>query len=126
MWLRRILLNNLMLAIRKTRAAGSLDPPPRNLEMSLEQSSARLESWLAAEHSSPSERAIRHEELFRLTRALAQLPESQRCALELKHLQDWSVEAIAREMGLSKSAVGGLLRRGMKKLREMMEEPRSN
>jgi RNA polymerase sigma-70 factor (ECF subfamily) len=65
---------------------------------------------------------IRHEELLLLSQALVQLPENQRTALELKHLQSWSVEAIARQMGLSKVAVGGLLRRGMKKLRQLMEE----
>jgi len=121
-WLRRILLNHLTEAMRKL---GTTAHQGRQaLETSLEQSSARLEAWLAADHSSPCEKAIRHEELLRLSQALLQLPPNQRTALELKHLQSWSVEAISRHMGLSKLAVGGLLRRGMKKLRELMEEPR--
>jgi DNA-directed RNA polymerase specialized sigma24 family protein len=37
-------------------------------------------------------------------------------------LQGWTVEAIARQMKRSKTAVGGLLRRGLKKLRETMKE----
>jgi RNA polymerase sigma-70 factor (ECF subfamily) len=123
-WLRRILLNHLSEALRKLGPTAQSRPPEQSLEKSLEQSSARLEAWLEADHSSPSEQAIRHEELLRLSQALGQLPESQRTALELKHLQSWSVEAIGHEMGLSKSAVGGLLRRGMKKLRELMEETR--
>jgi RNA polymerase sigma-70 factor (ECF subfamily) len=117
-WLRRILLNHLTEALRKFGPATGKGV----LENDLEQSSARLEMWLAAETSSPSEQAIRHEELVRLTAALAQLPDKQRTALELKHLQGWSVEAISRTLGLSKLAVGGLLRRGMKRLRELMEE----
>jgi RNA polymerase sigma-70 factor (ECF subfamily) len=123
-WLRRILLNHLREAMRKFGSAAQISTQQWSLQKSLEQSSARLEAWLASDHSSPSEQAIRHEELVRLSEALFQLPENQRMALELKHLQSWPVEAIARQMELSKSAVGGLLRRGMKKLRELMEEQR--
>jgi RNA polymerase sigma-70 factor (ECF subfamily) len=121
-WLRRILLNHLAEALRK-HGPPSQSAAESSLEKALEQSSARLEGWLMSDHSSPSEQAIRHEDLLRLSRALVQLPENQRAALELKHLQSWSVEAISQHMGLSKSAVGGLLRRGMKALRELMEEP---
>jgi RNA polymerase sigma-70 factor (ECF subfamily) len=123
-WLRRILFNHLTESLRKLGPTAPVRPSEQVLEKSLEQSSARLEAWLASEQSSPSEQAIRHEEVLQLSEALSQLPESQRTALELKHLQSWSVEAIGREMGLSKAAVGGLLRRGMKKLRELMEETR--
>jgi RNA polymerase sigma-70 factor (ECF subfamily) len=123
-WLRRILLNHLTAALRRFGTPAHQGTQEWFLEESMEESSARLEAWLASDHSSPSEQAVQHEELLHLAEALAQLPESQRMALELKHLQSWSVETIGRQMGLSKSAVGGLLRRGMKKLRELMEEPR--
>jgi RNA polymerase sigma-70 factor (ECF subfamily) len=123
-WLRRILLNHLAEALRKLGAARRNGTSERSLELALEQSSVRLEAWLASEHSSPSERASRHEDLLYLAEALEHLPATQRTAVELKHLQSWSVEAIAQQMGLSKAAVGGLLRRGMQALRERMEEPR--
>jgi len=121
-WLRSILLNHLAEALRKMGAVETRNIQESALARSLEQSSARLEEWLAADHSSPSQQAIQQEELLRLSGALAQLPENQRVALELKHLQSWSVEAISRYLGLSKAAIGGLLRRGMKNLRELMEE----
>jgi RNA polymerase sigma-70 factor (ECF subfamily) len=124
-WLRRVLLNYLAERLRKFGKAEANGTREVSLGQGLEQSSARLEEWLMAEHSSPSEKVVRHEELLLLAGALNQLPENQRTAVELKHLQSWSVEAIGRHMELSKSAIGGLLRRGMAKLRELMESPRS-
>ncbi|HTU22459.1 MAG TPA: sigma-70 family RNA polymerase sigma factor [Gemmataceae bacterium] len=122
-WLRSILANALIDVARKYGAQGRDVAAERSLETALYESSARLEQLLAADASSPEQHALREEELLRLADALAQLPEDQRTALELKHLGGYSVQAIAEEMGRSKTAIGGLLRRGMKRLREMLHEP---
>jgi hypothetical protein len=50
----------------------------RSPETALEQSSQRLGAWLAAEQSSPSQQAQRHEQAVRSADALAKLPEAQR------------------------------------------------
>jgi len=65
---------------------------------------------------------MRHEQLASLAKALAQLPDDQRTAVELHHLQGWSVARIAEQGGRSQAAVAGLLRRGLKKLRELLRE----
>lgn len=122
-WLRSILANTLIDVARKYGAQGRDVAAERSLEATLHESSARLEQWLVSDASSPAHHAVREEELLRLADSLAQLPEDQRMALELKHLGGYSVEAIAQEMGRSKTAIGGLLRRGMKRLREILHEP---
>jgi RNA polymerase sigma-70 factor (ECF subfamily) len=118
-YLRRMLANNLADLVRRWGAEGRDVHREQPLEAHVADSSARLANWLAADQSSPSQRAAREEELFALAEALAQLPEDQRLAVELKHLQGLSVAQIAAAMQRSETAVGGLLRRGLKRLREL-------
>jgi RNA polymerase sigma-70 factor (ECF subfamily) len=117
-WLRRILANNLADAVRKYHREVPLD----GIEKAMNDSSARLEAWLSAEQSSPSEQAMREERLLRLADALAQLPEDQRTAVELHHLKDESVQEIGLRLSRTEASVAGLLRRGLKKLREILKE----
>jgi RNA polymerase sigma-70 factor (ECF subfamily) len=119
-WLRRILHNTLADALRHFGAQAR----DLYLERSLEDSSALLEQWLAANDSSPSERAVRHEDLLRLAEALAQLPPDQRTAVELMHLKGHSVDEVSKIMDRSATSVGGLLRRGMSTLRELLAKGR--
>ena len=77
-WLRAILANHLALALRKFGPKGG--GRVRSLQEDLDRSSARLEGFLAADHSSPSERVIRSEQSVHLAMALAKLPEDQRTA----------------------------------------------
>lgn len=117
-WLRRILANTLVDAARKYgREHGRL----RSLEYDLEQSSARLEAWLAADQASPSELLQGQERVLSLVQALAQLPEDQRTAIELHHLHEGSVSDIAAQMERTEASVAGLLRRGLARLRELLQ-----
>ena len=119
-WLRRALAHNLTDEVRKLRTAGRDMAREQPLEAAMECSSARLEAWLAADQTSPSQRAVRQEQLLRLAESLARLPEDQRTAVELHHLRGYAVAEVARQMGRSDGAVGALLVRGLKKLREWL------
>ncbi len=92
-------------------------------DRSLDDSAARLEEWLAAVQSSPSQRASKHEQLARLAHALAGLPENKRRAVELRHLKRHSLAETASIMGISPPAAAGLLRRGLGTLRDRLEDP---
>jgi RNA polymerase sigma-70 factor (ECF subfamily) len=122
-WLRTILARVMIDAVRKFGRPGGGERE-RSLEVALEQSSARLEAFLAADLTSPSGRAERNERLLRLADALARLPEDQRRAVELRHLQSLSLAEIAVRMGRSVDAVVGLIHRGLRALRRDLEELR--
>ena len=86
-WLRQILARNLAHAIRDHGRDRRDVGRERSLEAALEASSIRLEGWLAAEQSSPSQQADRNEQLLRLAHVLAGLPEAQREAIVLHYWQ---------------------------------------
>jgi RNA polymerase sigma-70 factor (ECF subfamily) len=118
-WLRTLLSHILIDALRKLARAGGV---ARSLEGAIEQSSARLEAFLAADQTSPSGRVERQEQLLRLADALVALPDDQRRAVELKHMQGLALVEVARLMNRSGPAVAGLLQRGMKALRNDLGE----
>lgn len=115
-WLRRLLANNLRDEAKKWNAAAR----DVSLEKDLERSSIRLHSLIAAAHSSPSERAGRNEELLKLARALEGLPEAERLAIELHHLQGLPLAETALRLDRTKGAVAALLYRAMERLRQAM------
>jgi RNA polymerase sigma-70 factor (ECF subfamily) len=121
-WLRQILARNLADVFRAAGRARRDVSRQRSLEAALEESASRLGSWLQAEQSSPSQQAQRREEALRLTEALAQLPEPQREAVVLRHLEGWSLADIAAHLDRTPAAVVGLLQRGLKHLRTLLQE----
>jgi RNA polymerase sigma-70 factor (ECF subfamily) len=122
-WLRQILAHNLADALRGLLRDKRDVDRERSIQEAVANSSARLDSWLAAEQSSPSQLAIKHEQAVRLGDALSQLPEAQREALVLQQWHGWSLGEIGRHLDRSPAAVAGLLRRGLKQLRVLLHEP---
>jgi RNA polymerase sigma-70 factor (ECF subfamily) len=121
-WLRRILANNLHDEIRKLKTDKRDVTLERSLEAALEHSSKRIQMWLADPQSSPSAGAQRHEQALELSAALAQLPDAQREALEMRYFQGWSLAQIARHLNRSQAAVAGLLKRGLQRLRDLLKD----
>lgn len=121
-WLRAILANALAAALRRFDTQARDPGRERSLEGELERSSSRLESLLVADQTSPSERAVRGEELLRLAHALARLPEDQRRVVELHYLRGLAVADVAEEIGRTRPAAVGLLFRGLKRLRELLRD----
>jgi RNA polymerase sigma-70 factor (ECF subfamily) len=119
-WLRQTLANSLANAARDwargKRDAGREVP----LERAIHDSSARLEAVLAADQTSPSLAAARHEDLLRLAAALEALPDAQREAVTLYHLLLVPLDRIADQMDRTPAAVAGLIKRGLKEVRAAM------
>ena len=118
-WMRQILTNAMIDAVRKS--APEARARERSLEAVLEESSCRLEAWLADRQPMPSAQADRQELLIGLAGTLSQLPDDQRLAIELRYLQGLAIGEISRRMGRSASSVGGLLQRGLRRLRESLQ-----
>ena len=121
-WLRAILANVLTGALRVYGTRARDVRRERSIDARLEESASRIEAWLVAEQSSPSLRASRQEQLIRLAAALALLPPDQREAVELHHLHGKTVAEVGALMERTRPAAMGLIFRGLKRLRELLDE----
>lgn len=124
-WLREILQNKLWdqkkYFEREKRDAKREQALFENLQESSVQFANRLEE-IAADQTSPSQEVARHEKARRLAEALAVLPEDQRTALELHHLEDYSLQETATFMNRTTASVAGLLRRGLETMRHTLKD----
>lgn len=118
-WLRTMLLNDLADAVRKFGRVAKWEPPILD---AIGHSSCRINASLAADQSSPSQQAMKHEQLEALAEAIARLPDGQREAVELHHLHGWTVVDLAAYLKRTQPAVAGLLHRGLKRLRKLLED----
>jgi RNA polymerase sigma-70 factor (ECF subfamily) len=122
-WLRRILANNLADALRaRTRIKRDVNREV-SIDAALGDSSARIGCWIASPGPSPSQVADQHEQAIRLATAIVDLPKAEREALILQHWHGLTVAQIGERLGRTPAAVGGLLKRGLKRLRERMTNP---
>jgi len=119
-WLQSILDHNVANAVRDHTL---LQKRTVRRERSMDDSQGGgtpLKQDLDAGFSTPSQKAMRGEEAERLTQALAALPEDQREAVRLRHLEGWPLADIARHMDRTPAATAGLIKRGMQALRRQL------
>lgn len=120
-WLRQILSRTLANELRKYGQAKRDVGAELSVEAELDASSCRLEAWLAADQTSPSQRVINDERANALANALATLPEDQRDVILLKHCHGISLLDCAKRLNRTVPAVAGLLRRGLQELRQRLD-----
>ncbi|MEZ6089011.1 MAG: sigma-70 family RNA polymerase sigma factor [Pirellulaceae bacterium] len=119
-WIRNILRNNLATAVARhvvTQKRSVANEVRINGESS---NAAGLAATLAGNTTSPSQKIIRAETSQALVDAMDQLPPSQSEAVKLRYLEGLSLKEISDVLGKSEMAVGGLLKRGLKRLRETL------
>jgi RNA polymerase sigma-70 factor (ECF subfamily) len=119
-WLEKILANTLADQVRKAKTGKRDLSLEQSLKAIVAESSCRLEAFLTADQSTPSQQAQRHELLARTTEAVDRLPEDQRDVVILRDLMNMSVSEIAEQLGRTEKSVAGLLLRGRHKLRELL------
>lgn len=117
-WLKQILVNNVFQAVRHhTRQKRDVNRE-RSIRAAIEESAMRGESLLLSKEAAPDEMALRGERTLELYAALEELGAEQRTAIELHYWQGLPVSEVAARMEKTIAAVGGLLKRGLKLLRE--------
>jgi RNA polymerase sigma-70 factor (ECF subfamily) len=121
-WLKTILTHTLINLAKKYRAQKRDFRIERSIDQQMQESAIRIVGELAADQTSPSEHVLRQERAEQLADAMSMLLEDEYTAVMLKHVHDWKVAEIAEHLGRTPEGIAGLLRRGLKKLRQIMQE----
>ncbi len=120
-WLTKILQGRLVDLLRAHGRQRRDARRDRSIEATLDSSASRLAGWIASREDSPSQAARYGEAVLRLSEGLEDLPADQREAVFLRYFAGMPVETIAAELDRSVVAVTGLLKRGARRLRELLE-----
>ena len=121
-WLRGLLKNNVASAVahhvmtqkRSTRREVSTEPAGGA------SSGGGWIEQLPGGRTSPSGVAVRREAVVALMEALHKLPETQAEAIRLRYMEGLSLAEIVDRIGKPDTAVAGLLKRGLQKLRTIL------
>lgn len=119
-WIRNILKHNVATAVARHVSAQK-----RSIGREVSSDGGSGVQWvaqLAGNTSTPSQRAIRAETALAMLEALSRIPETQAEAIRLRYMEGLSLADICERMGKSEMATAGLLKRGLRKLRELLAD----
>jgi RNA polymerase sigma-70 factor, ECF subfamily len=121
LWLRTILESKVAGALRRFSRRRRDVGRETSLERQSRKRPARRPDEEAAA-TTPSRTVALNEELTRLADALRTLPDDQRRAVEMHHLEGLPFANIAERMGRSRTSVAGLVFRGVRALRTRLAD----
>ena len=119
-WLRRILIRNILNLFRDNLAAKR--EITRECSLADCGTSETTTAWDLPETriQGPGQGVMAKESAKRLERVLDSLPASQRQAVILRHLEGWPLREIAEHLDRTTIATAGLIKRGLQNLRKRM------
>jgi RNA polymerase sigma-70 factor (ECF subfamily) len=120
-WLRQILVHNMHQVYDEHLKAQKRSARREQPVLDPVDGKQRLD-WLADELTTPSQVMMREERAVLLAQAIESLPDDQREAVRLRHLQGCSLRQLATRMERSETAAAGLLKRGMRRLRVWFQD----
>jgi RNA polymerase sigma-70 factor (ECF subfamily) len=121
-WLRQILVFQLARAARQYLGSKRRDVRlERDLAEDLSQSSERIQA-VALSQTTPSQKAVRHEQSVQLADVLSRLPADYREVIVLRHLEELSFPEVARRMGRTEGSVKKTWARALASVRRALGE----
>ncbi|WP_298866403.1 sigma-70 family RNA polymerase sigma factor [uncultured Gimesia sp.] len=117
-WLRKIHERNIQDTIRK-----HLGSDKRSIKNERDVAAGENDGVLFhLETLSPSQRVMQAEEAVRLAEVMASIPEDQREAVRLRHLEGWSLAELEKHFDRSETAVASLIKRGLENIRKRLKQ----
>ena len=118
-WVKQILKRNVANVVRDNRAAKRDHRKEQYIHAASQSVSV---TWLhpAERGKTPSQHVMYGEAALKLATAINNLPEKQRTAVRMRHLEGMALRDIAEAMESSPGAVAGLIRRGITALQAQM------
>lgn len=119
-WIRNILKHNVATAVARHVSAQK-----RSIGREVSAANDSAGNWVAqmpGSTTSPSKRVMREEAALAMLEALTKLPETQAEAVRLRYMEGLTLAEICERMGKTETAAAGLLKRGLRKLREILIE----
>jgi len=119
-WITQILRNTIIDTARKH--GGEARDVARDEPLQTQDGASTIWYEPAADSLTPSQKLIKGEQVLQLFAAMDALPQEQRTAVRLRHLEGQSLQQISDGMHKSPAAVAGLIKRGIQALRLKLKD----